>query len=192
MGNGRRQRRDRQQNRSVFTDKVYLTDGKNPALQLPSFQYGDGDPKVHEELAKDRHWILSQNYQQIRRIATRVPQESIVFSIVDCQEALGATLGSVEAAQHYQQWRSSRGEFALAWVTIHWADGDKALSSSRDWPRFKELIEGLGLDQVIPTVVLSGKDLHHGLHKGSHLGYTFAAVRREGAMAPEGLDELSV
>ena len=73
MSNSRRQRRDHQQNWSVFTDKPYFTDGKNPVVQLPSQQYGKGDPKLHEELAKDRHWILDQNYLRIRRIATRLP-----------------------------------------------------------------------------------------------------------------------
>ena len=192
MSNSRRQRRDQQQNWSTFQDKPYLVQGPNPHLQMPSHQYGKGDPAIHEKLARDRHWILEQNYPYIRLIASKMAQDTIVMCVVDHAGALGKVLGSLEAGKHYQEWRASRCEFALTLVVVPWANGDAALVQSRDWPRFKELVSKLGLDTMIPTVVISGQDQLHGQHKGSHLGYTFAGVPREGEVAPEPLDGMGI
>jgi hypothetical protein len=62
---------------------------------------------VHEELMKDRHHILAQNHDNIRKVAAHVPGLSLVMAWVDCEPALAKGLGNEEAGHHYLKWRQS-------------------------------------------------------------------------------------
>lgn len=143
MSNSRRQRRDRQK-------MVFLS------------AYPGGDKTTHMELSKDRHWILEHNYPHIRMVASKMPMESLVVCVVDHPEALACALGNQDAGTQYMKWRHSRGEYALTWLGVPWADSDAVMTDSHDWPKFKQLISQIGHQHYIPVVCISGVDRDEG------------------------------
>jgi hypothetical protein len=134
---------------------------------------------VHEELKKDRHHILSQNHDNIRKVAAHVAGMALVVALVDCEPALAKGFGNEEAGRHYLKWRQSRREHAISWMCVPWEDADKMMSDlkSTEWKQWKATAEAVGTEMLC-AVCINGFDDPNG--HGSFRGFTYVLIPKEG------------
>ena len=169
MGKRRRQDRKRSQRaESKRQEKIR----EHPAWKVQAM----------EELTKDRKYLIEQNWDTIRDVATQAeargcpvgPGKAPIVCVVDDAYGLGQHYGT-EAGEHMLAWRRSRGEHALMWTVVGWDDIAGAIPGSRSWSQFRAMTEDVEREspgKYLAVCLINGAD-------GVGVGYGYSLVPRE-------------